>query len=70
MDRFWIEHSYLLYVLVIGLFALVGFLLRKIINSGVSAIDDLYDKYNNHEGRISHIEGQLDVTPKKRRKDD
>lgn len=68
MERFWFEHSYLLYLAVLGLFFICSYLLRRMfrihednMTKICSSVSDLYDKYNNHETRLAHIEGEHKV---------
>ena len=68
MDTFWTQHSYLLYLAMLGLFALCCYLLKHLFSVHenklieiCSGVTDLYDKYNNHEYRLSHLEGEHKV---------
>jgi len=60
MNEFWSNHVYLLYILTVGLFVCIGYFIRNFINTNTTAIKDLYDKYNDHQKRISTIEGELE----------
>lgn len=54
MEKFWVEHVYLLYIATIGSYGVMVFLIRMIVKNGVTSmtqmtesIKDLYDKYND-----------------------
>ena len=65
MDNFWHEHVYLLYIGTIGLFILVGYLMRMVVKQGTDSmkkvtdsIGDLYDKYNGIARELSEFHGE------------
>jgi hypothetical protein len=65
MEHFWTEHVYLLYVAMIGLFLLVGYLMRMMVKQGLDSmktmtdsISDLYGKYNSLDEKVAHLVGQ------------
>lgn len=65
MEQYIAQHGWLFYMIAIFLAGVVAFFIKRIADSCVSAIDkvgesvsDLYDKYNDHEHRLSSIEGE------------
>ena len=65
MEAYISQHGWLFYMVAIGLAGIVGFFIKRVADSCVAAIDkvgesvsDLYAKYNDHEHRLSNIEGE------------
>jgi hypothetical protein len=68
MEKFWAEHVYLIYISMIGLFILVGYLMRMMIKQGLdsmktmtNSILNLYTKYNGLDEKVSNLIGQHDA---------
>lgn len=71
MDKFWIEHVYLLYLCTVGAFGIACYFVKRWFEANLKIlagmqvnIKDLYDKYNNHEHRLSELEGEHKVYSK------
>lgn len=65
MEQYVSQHGWLFYMIAIGLAGVVVWFIKRVADSCVKAIDkvgesvsDLYAKYNDHEHRLSHIEGE------------
>jgi len=65
MDKFWMEHSALLYFIVVGMFGFVCYLIKMVISQSVKnmetighSISDLYNKYNTLEHSLSVLQGE------------
>ena len=65
MDQFVSGHPYLLFIMVIVVGLVVAFFIRQLFRGNLDALEkitesvsDLYNKYNDHETRLSHLEGE------------
>jgi hypothetical protein len=65
MDQFVTGHPYLFYAIVVILGFIVAFFIRQWFRGNLDALEkitesvsDLYNKYNDHETRLSHLEGE------------
>ncbi len=71
MEKFISEHAYLWYFANTALIVLTAWAIKRLIGDAAAtlakackSIDDLYAKYNDHEHRLSHIEGEHSVFSK------
>jgi hypothetical protein len=71
MDQFVGQNPYLFYAIAVALALVVAWFIRKYFQDNINAlrevtgsISDLYAKYNNHETRLSHLEGEHKVFSK------
>jgi 4-hydroxybenzoate polyprenyltransferase len=53
----WAEHLDLVTVLISGLFIIISYFIIRTLRTFERNQDLLFDKYNNFEKRLSHIEG-------------
>jgi len=65
MEQYVSQHGWLFYLIALALAGVVGWLIKRFVDSGVNtmkdisnSVSDLYGKYNNHEHRLSTIEGE------------
>lgn len=68
MDKFIAEHAMALYLISVGLCAVVVFFVKRTLDSFKEAMEtvtfsvgDLYDKYNEIHGEFSELKGEHNV---------
>jgi hypothetical protein len=53
----WTEHADVVTILISGLFLIISYFIIRTLRTFEKNQDLLFDKYNNFEKRLSHLEG-------------
>ena len=61
MEQYIAQHGYLFYMVALALAGIVAWFIKRSVDAMDKigdSVSDLYDKYNDHEHRLSSIEGE------------